>query len=224
MVIAIDGPGGAGKSTVARAVAVTLGIPHLDTGATYRAATLAVINSGVDPQDEAAVVAVVELSAIQYDSGAVILDGADVTREVRGGAVNAAVSAVSAISTVRARIVDLQREWVRDRGGSAVVEGRDIGTVVFPDAAVKVFITAAPEVRAARRARDAEAADKAIADIKADLDRRDRIDSTREASPLKPAEDAVVLDTSEMDVGEVVAAVLSLVETAGSERSRAPGP
>jgi cytidylate kinase len=214
VVVAIDGPGGAGKSTVAKGVAAVLGLSHLDTGATYRAATLAVVRTGVDPADAAAVLSIVERSAIEYDNGVIYLDGEPVPAESRGPEVNAAVSAVSAIPEVREAIVAMQRDWVERHGGSAVVEGRDIGTVVFPAAPVKVFISARPEVRAARRARDAEAADRGIAEIEADLARRDEIDSTREASPLKPADDAVVIDTSDMSVAEVVAAILNLVAAA----------
>ena len=211
MVVAIDGPGGVGKSTVAGAVAGVLGIAHLDTGATYRAATLAALRAGVDPADVEAIEAVVAVATIEYENGLVFLDGTDITHETRGGAVNGAVSQVSAIPEVRALVVRMQRAWVERHGGAAVVEGRDIATVVFPGARVKIFLTARPEVRAARRARDAEAADRAISDIRADLERRDRIDSTREASPLKRAEGAVIIDTSDMTVVAVVEAVLEAV-------------
>jgi len=211
VVIAIDGPGGAGKSTVARAVADLLGLEHLDTGATYRAATLAALRAKVDADDAAAVLRAVSESDIEYLDGIIHLDGSPVAAAVRGEEVNAAVSAVSAHPEVRKVIVAGQRDWVADRGGSAVVEGRDIGTVVFPDAAVKVFITARSEIRAARRAGDAEAADKAVGEIEADLARRDHFDSTRVASPLRPAEDAVVIDTSEMGVAEVTRLVMELV-------------
>jgi cytidylate kinase len=224
VVVAVDGPGGVGKSTVARAVAAELGISHLDTGATYRAATLAVIEAGVDVSDIEAVLGVVAPIAIDYIDGVVILDGEDVTSLVRRDAVNAIVSTVSAISEVRSRIVAMQRGWVGRQGGRAVVEGRDIGTVVFPRAPVKVFMTARPEVRAARRARDAEAADKGVAEIAVDLHRRDHIDSTRVASPLRPAEDAVVVDTSEMTVDDVVRVVLDLVERVGRTPSSGTGP
>jgi cytidylate kinase len=211
VVIAIDGPGGAGKSTVARAVAGLLGFEHLDTGATYRAATLAALEGGVDPDDAGAVLQAVSAADIEYLDGIIHLNGRPVAAAVRGEDVNAAVSAVSAHPEVRKVIVAVQRDWVADRGGSAVVEGRDIGTVVFPEAAVKVFITARSEIRAARRAGDAEAADKAVSEIEADLARRDHIDSTRDASPLRPAEDAAVIDTSEMGVAEVTRLVMDLV-------------
>ncbi len=215
MVIAIDGPGGAGKSTVAAAVANLLGLEHLDTGATYRAATLAALRAGVDRSDGDAVLSVVSRALIEYGDGIVYLDGEPVTTAVRGVAVSAAVSEVSTHAEVRRVIVKMQREWVARRGGSAVVEGRDIGTVVFPEAPVKVFITARFEERAARRARDIEVADKAVTEIEADLRRRDHIDSTRDASPLRPAEDAVVIDSSDMRAVEVTRRILELVEEAG---------
>ena len=215
MVIAIDGPGGAGKSTVAAAVANLLGLEHLDTGATYRAATLAALRAGVDRSDGDAVLSVVSRALIEYGDGIVYLDGEPVTTAVRGVAVSAAVSEVSTHAEVRRVIVKMQREWVARRGGSAVVEGRDIGTVVFPEAPVKVFITARFEERAARRARDIELADKAVTEIEADLRRRDHIDSTRDASPLRPAEDAVVIDSSDMRAVEVTRRILELVEEAG---------
>lgn len=214
MVIAIDGPGGVGKSTVARAVADALDLEHLDTGATYRAATLATLRSGARPSDEGAVLAAVREARIEYLDGVIHLDGDPVPEAVRSEEVGAAVSAVSAHPEVRDVIVQMQRDWVAERDGAAVVEGRDIGTVVFPEADAKVFLTARAEVRAARRARDAEAADKEIDEILADLHRRDHIDSTRDASPLRPADDAIVIDTSDMGVAEVVARVLGVIEDA----------
>lgn len=210
MVIAIDGPGGVGKSTVARGVAAARGLEHLDTGSTYRAATLAVLRAGVDPGDAPAVVAVVTHADIAYVDGVVCLDGERVGAEVRSEEVTAAVSAVSAVPDVRSHIVELQRGWVQDRGGSAVVEGRDIGTVVFPQAPVKVYLTARPEVRAARRARDAEADGADLDEIAAALASRDRKDSTRAASPLRPAADAVTIDASDLSATEVIALVLEL--------------
>lgn len=213
MVVAIDGPSGVGKSTVTRRVSAELGLPYLDTGATYRAATLAVLESGTDPKDAVAVLEVVRGITIDYLDGVVWLDGRPVVTEVRSSAVTAAVSVVSAYPEVRAVIVALQREWVVRHGGSAVVEGRDIGTVVFPDAPVKVFLTAPSEIRAARRAGDAEVAGTSVDVIAADLARRDHHDSTRTISPLEPAADANVLDTGDLDVQSVVDAVLSLVQT-----------
>ncbi len=214
MVIAIDGPGGVGKSTVSQRVATLLGLVHLDTGSTYRAATLVAVKGGIDPADAAAVTAAVAASTIDYRDGRILLDGRDVSAEVRSAEVTAAVSAVSAIPAVRSRIVAMQRKWVVDRGGDAVVEGRDIGTVVFPNADVKVYLTATPEVRAARRTGDAEAGSLDVDAVAADLRRRDHLDSSREVAPLRPAEDAHIVDTSELNLDQVVAAVLRLYELA----------
>lgn len=215
MVIAIDGPGGVGKSTVARAVAAALGAAYLDTGSYYRAATLAVLRAGADPSDSEAAVAAVRRIDLDFRHGRIHLDGEDVAEEVRSPQVTAAVSAVSAIAELRRIVVDQQRTWVERRHSEAVVEGRDIGTVVFPDAPVKVYLTARPEVRARRRAGDAEVAHLDVATIAEALRRRDEADSTRAASPLRPAEDAVIIDTSDLDVEQVVDAVLHLVEQAG---------
>ncbi len=222
MVIAIDGPGGVGKSTVTRRLAKLLGVDFLDTGATYRAATVAALESGVDLGDEPAVLAAVRSREIAYEDGVILLDGVSIAAETRSEAVTKAVSPVSALPTVREHIVQIQRDWVADRGNNAVVEGRDIGTVVFPDAPVKVFLTAAAEVRAARRAGDAEAANLEVAEIVADLNRRDHADSTREASPLRPADDAVEIDTGAMDVEQVVAAILDLVAAARARHQAQP--
>lgn len=211
MVIAIDGPGGVGKSTVTRRLATVLGLEFLDTGATYRAATVAALRSGVDLTDEAAVLGAVMASAIAYTDGTILLDGESVADASRSDAVTKNVSAVSAFPRVREHVVAIQRRWVADRGGDAVVEGRDIGTVVFPDAPVKIFLTADAEVRAARRAGDAEAANQAVADIVADLNRRDHADSTRKTSPLRAADDAVEVNTSEMGIEDVVLAILDVV-------------
>jgi cytidylate kinase len=215
-VIALDGPSGSGKSTVGRGVARALGLRYVDTGATYRAATLAVLRAGVDPSDpeavEKAVAAADVALATEPDQSWVRLGGDDVTGEIRGAAVTGAVSAVSAVPAVRARMVELQRN-VADDG--AVVEGRDIGTVVFPAAPVKVYLDADPEVRAARRA--AETGTMAPDEVAADLARRDRLDSSRPASPLAVADDAVRIDATSLSADEVVARVLSLATAAGFE-------
>lgn len=220
-VIALDGPSGSGKSTVARGVAKALGLPYVDTGATYRAATLAVLRAGADPADPAAVAGVVAAAAITLStdpgqSCVVTLDGDDVTTEIRGPAVTAAVSAVSAVPAVRAQLVAFQRALV---GDGAVLEGRDIGTVVAPEAPVKVYLDASPEVRAARRAAQADAGILAGGDVVSavgrDLARRDQLDSSRATSPLAAAADAVHLDASTLSAAEVISRVLELAAAAG---------
>ncbi len=216
MVIAIDGPGGVGKSTVTRRLASVLGVEFLDTGATYRAATVAALEAGAEVSDESAVLEAVTSREIEYVDGVILLDGKSIVTETRSEAVTQAVSPVSALPSVREHVVQIQRDWVAARGGEAVVEGRDIGTVVFPDAPVKVFLTASAEVRAARRSGDAEAANLKVSDIVADLNRRDHLDSTRKTSPLRPADDAVEVDTSDLDIEGVVAAILELVAAARS--------
>jgi cytidylate kinase len=197
-VIAIDGPAGSGKSTVARAVAATLGLPYLDTGAMYRSVAWAALRAGVDVHDGPALATVARTIDIAME-GRVVVDGNDVTSAIREPSVNAAVSAVAANPEVRAEMVKRQRAWIDGHGGNGVVEGRDIGTVVFPDADVKVYLTADENVRARRRHEEA------------DISRRDRLDSTRTASPLTKADDAVEVDTSATAVDDVVAQVLALV-------------
>jgi cytidylate kinase len=216
VVITIDGPGGVGKSTVARAVAASLELPHLDTGATYRAAALAALRNAGEPDDAASVLEALDGAGMTFDDGSVYLDGEDVSREIRSETATAASSAVAVHPEVRERIVDLQRAWLRDRGGAGVVEGRDIGTVVFPDAEVKVYLTASPEVRAARRAKDEEAAGKDVAAIAEELRARDHADSTRATSPLKPAADAVIIDTGHISVEQVTELVMRHVTEAQS--------
>ena len=212
MVVAIDGPSGVGKSTAARAAAAALGIPHLDTGVYYRLATLICLVAGVDPGDDAGVLAALEGVEIDFGpEGRILLDGVDVSERLRAPDVTGAVSLVSAHPLVRAALVGMQRAWVVARGGDAVVEGRDIGTVVFPDAPVKVFLTADVTVRARRRARDAEAAGADLDDLAAQIMRRDHLDSSRAASPLRPADDAVIIDTSHVSTAEVVRRILDLV-------------
>ena len=222
-IIALDGPSGSGKSTVARAVAARLGWRYLDTGATYRAAALAALRAGVDLDDAVAVAAVVSGARIEVCTDpaqpGVTLDGEAVDAEIRGAAVTAAVSAVSAVPQVRSRLVTLQREVA---AADAVIEGRDIGTVVFPGAPLKVFLDADVTVRAQRRAGDADAgvdagAGPIVEAVAADLSRRDRLDSSRTVSPLAAAPDAVHLDSSSLTADEVVARVLELARAAGFE-------
>jgi len=212
VVVAIDGPSGVGKSTVARAVAAALGIPHLDTGAYYRLATLVSLEAGVHPGDGPGILGALRGIRVDFAAGGgMLLGGVDVADRIRGPEVTAAVSQVSAHAPVRRAIVALQRAWVADHGGDAVVEGRDIGTVVFPEAPVKVYLTASVEVRADRRAGDPEAAGLTRDELIAQMTRRDHLDSSRAASPLRPAADAVVIDTSHLTVAEVVGRVLALV-------------
>lgn len=210
MVIAIDGPSGVGKSTVSRAVAERLGLAYLDTGATYRAATLAVVRAGIDVDSEEAILAELSAHSIDYTDVGVLLDGEPIARDVRSEEVTSNVSAVSLHPNLRAKLVDMQRQWVDARGGEAVVEGRDIGTVVFPDAPVKIYLTASPTVRAHRRAGDHEAAGNSIEEIAAAIAARDHADSSRTTSPLRPAKDATVIDTSELSIDVVVEAIIEV--------------
>ena len=211
MVITIDGPSGVGKSTVSRAVATALELPYLDTGSTYRAATLAVLEAGIDIADEEAILRTLADRAIDFDESGVRLDGQSVSSEIRTHDVTSNVSAVSAHPQVRAEIVAIQRRWVESHGDAGVVEGRDIGTVVFPEAPVKIYLTARPEIRASRRSGDTEAGGATLDEIASALRARDDADTTRTASPLRPADDAAIIDTSEIDREGVVALILELV-------------
>jgi len=215
LVVAIDGPSGSGKSTVARAVATELGLEVLDTGAMYRAVTLAAMEKGVPLDDGAACAGVARAAVISVEQGVTRVDGRDVSVEIRGPVVTAAVSTVAAHPGVREVLVAEQRAWIaRHRGG--VVEGRDIGTVVFPDATVKVFLDASDDERARRRQRDEVAADRTVAveDVKAALDRRDAIDTGRKVSPLRAADDAIMIDTTHLDIDAVVADVVARARAA----------
>ncbi len=216
-VVALDGPSGTGKSSVATRVAQRLGARYLDTGAMYRAATWAVLRAGVDPTDATAVISVVDSVRIEIgtdpDHPAITVDGTPVDRPIRGAEVTAAVSAVSAIPAVRHRLVAMQQEIIGC--GGIVVEGRDIGTVVAPEAEPKIFLTASADARARRRSRQDR---QAVATVSADLDRRDRFDSSRAASPLRQADDAVLVDTTDLSLDQVVDRVLSLVPDASVPR------
>ena len=217
LIVAVDGPSGTGKSTMCRALAKRLDAKYVDTGAMYRVATLAVLRAGVDPADTAkAIEATADLPlevSDDPDSTEVLFAGEDVKAEIRGAEVTKHVSAVSAIPEVRVNLVELQRKLARE-SGRAIVEGRDIGTVVLPDAPAKVFMTASAEVRAKRRYdQDVAAGREADFDaVLADVQRRDEADSSRATSPLKPADDAVLVDTSEMTPDEVLAALTEVVE------------
>jgi cytidylate kinase len=219
--VTLDGPSGTGKSSVARAVATRLGAAYLDTGAMYRAATVAVLDAGVDLSDPEAVARAVAAADIQVgttaDAEIVLVEGVDVADRIRGAEVTRTVSPVSAVPAVRRLLVERQRSLIAEADG-VVVEGRDIGTVVLPDATLKIYLTAAPEARAARRAGQLGVTDPGrIAEIAADLRRRDEYDSSRADSPLRPAADAVVVDSTGLDREAVVERVLDLARTAVGE-------
>ncbi|MSW56380.1 MAG: (d)CMP kinase [Actinobacteria bacterium] len=206
MVIAIDGPAGSGKSTVAKAVAIRLGLEYLDTGAMYRSVAFAALRGGVDPEDAEVVGNLARNIELEVDPGGqVTVDGVDATIEIRGPEVTRAVSIVAANPAVRTEMRARQRQWVAKRGGG-VMEGRDIGTVVFPDARLKVYLDASPEVRAARRSK--EVADLSYETVATDLARRDALDQNRTHDPLRTADDAVVIDTSDLSVDQIVDAIM----------------
>lgn len=208
VIVTMDGPSGTGKSTVSREVASTTELPHLDTGAYYRAATLAALRAGVELDSADEVVEVVRSADIKVEADRILLDGENVSREIRGDLVTEHVSKVSAYPQVREILVERQRRWVESHGGSAVVEGRDIGSVVFPEAPVKIYLDASPEVRASRRALQiGDDPDEVIADLK----RRDNLDSSRATSPLSIPAGAIVIDTSELTFDEVVERVVEVI-------------
>lgn len=210
-VIAIDGPAGAGKSTVARAVASELGLDYLDTGAMYRAVTFAVLRRGVSVTDTVEVARLATVIDLEMTPATVVVDGVDATAAIRGREVTDAVSAVAANQAVRTVLVDRQRAWVAERGGG-VVEGRDIASVVFPDAALKLFVTASPRVRAQRRVAETGGD---VREVEASIIERDRRDSTRDSSPLLVATDAVEIDTSDLAISDVVAEVVRMAAERG---------
>ncbi|MCV7343337.1 (d)CMP kinase [Mycolicibacterium rhodesiae] len=215
-VVAVDGPAGTGKSSVSRGLARALGAHYLDTGAMYRLVTLAMLRARIDLTDADAIAAASDVTLSVGSDPEVdraYLGTEDVSAEIRGDEVTRAVSAVSAVPEVRTRMVALQRELAA-AADSVVVEGRDIGTVVLPDADVKIFLTASAETRARRR-NDQNVATGLPDDyetVLADVIRRDHLDSTRTVSPLRPAEDAIIVDTSDMTQDQVVASLLDLVE------------
>jgi len=201
-VIAIDGPAGSGKSTVARTLADRVGLPYLDTGAMYRAVTFAALRRGVDPDDVERVARIARECDLELDEdGTVRVDGVDATIEIRGPEVTRAVSIVAANPQVREEMRRRQRAWAEEHGGG-VMEGRDIGTVVFPEAVLKVYLDARPEVRAARRSK--EVTDLSYETVAAELARRDALDQGRAHDPLREAPDAIVIDTSDLGVDEIV--------------------
>ncbi len=221
-VLAIDGPAGSGKSTVARELARRLGLAYLDTGAMYRAVTAAVLRIGLDPHGEQ-VAPLARRCELDMSAGRVLVDGADVTEQIRGPEVTAAVSAVAANAEVRAELVSRQRDWIQ-RQGPSVVEGRDIGTVVAPEARLKVHLTASAEARAARRVAEGTLGPDR-AGVAAELARRDGADSSRATAPLSVAPDALVVDTTDLGIAQVVDQLAALwCERGGTATTAALSP
>jgi CMP/dCMP kinase len=215
LIIAIDGPSGAGKGTIARAIAKTLGYRHIDSGAMYRAVGWKAMRDGVPLDSDADVTALAERSRIDVTSAGVTIDEADVTRAIRTPEIDRASAAVARLPGVRGVLVDRLRQL--GASGGIVMEGRDIGTVVFPNADVKVYLDASPDERARRRAVDPAhtGVPAAVSEVATLLTQRDEQDRTRTASPLFVAEDAVVVDTTGKDVDEVVEEVMAVVRTKG---------
>jgi cytidylate kinase len=211
LTIAIDGPSGAGKGTVARAIARELDYRHVDSGAMYRAVGWKVLREGLPLDQEDAIAALAAASPIEVTDALVTIDGVDVTRAIRTPDIDRAAAAVARLAKVRAVLVGRQRRL--GEGGAIVMEGRDIGTVVFPSADVKIYLDASPDERARRRASDPAhtGGPSAVSDVAALLTERDRLDRTRTASPLYVADDAVVVDTTGKAIDEVVREVLEIV-------------
>ena len=222
MVVAIDGPAGSGKTTTARRVAARLGFVHIDTGAMYRAATLKALEEGCDLADDAALAEIARNAVIELisDEGTprVRLDGRDVTAEIRTPLVDRNVSRVSEVAAVRDNIVEQQRRMARET--DVVMEGRDIGTVVFPNAEVKIYLIASAEERAKRRQKElaARGTDADVSQVLADLEARDKYDSNRAVAPLRPAPDAVQLDTTSLSIEEQSEFVVRQVRAKQGER------
>jgi cytidylate kinase len=206
-VIAIDGPAGAGKSTIAKALAARLGLEYLDTGAMYRAVTFAAVQRGIPLDDTDQVGALAREVSMEVGEHGVLVDGIDATTEIRSRDITAKVSTVAANSQVRTEMVERQRQWARRRGGG-VIEGRDIGSVVFPDAALKLYLTASPRVRAQRRVAESGGD---VDEIEAAIAARDAYDSGRADSPLAEADGAVVVDTTGLGIDEVLATIEGLL-------------
>ncbi|MGH9313829.1 MAG: (d)CMP kinase [Vicinamibacterales bacterium] len=210
-IIAIDGPSGAGKGTVARAVARALGYPHIDTGAMYRALAWKALEEGLDPSDESAVAALGQRARFDVGDGRVVIDGHDVAAAIRTPEIDAEAATVARHPAVRRALVARQRAY--GEGGGIVMEGRDIGTVVFPQADVKVYLDASPDERARRRAHDPAHGSRggAVAEVATALAARDHQDRTRETSPLAQAPDALYIDTTDVTIEEVVQRVMAAI-------------
>ena len=215
IVVAIDGPAGAGKSTIAKALAAKLQVRYLDTGAMYRAVTFAAMNSGIDLLNQDLVAELTRESKMLLTDESVVINGLDATVAIRSSEVTAAVSTVAANSQVRTELRERQRQWIADHNGG-VVEGRDIGSVVFPDATLKVYLTASPIVRAKRRVAQSGGN---VDEIAAAIASRDLQDSSRSDSPLTQTDDAVTIDTSERSIDEVVAQLVELTNKISSKSS-----
>ncbi|MFE1955024.1 (d)CMP kinase [Streptomyces sp. NPDC059524] len=220
VIVAIDGPSGTGKSSTSKAVAAQLGLSYLDTGAQYRAITWWMVNNGIDLSDASAVAAVAGkadiVSGTDPSGPTITVDGTDVAGPIRTTEVTSQVSAVSAVPEVRARITELQRSIAASAEKGIVVEGRDIGTTVLPDADLKIFLTASPEARAARRSGELKGSDvKATQEA---LVARDKADSSRKTSPLAKAGDAVEVDTTDLTLQQVIECVVTLVEEKRASR------
>ena len=223
LIIAIDGPSGAGKGTVAREVARRLNYRHLDTGAMYRAVAWKALQEGLSLDAEDAVAAVARRAALDVSSASVVIDGDDVTSAIRTPEIDRAAAAAARLPKVRAALVERQR--AAGKGGGIVIEGRDIGSVVFPDADVKIYLDASPEERARRRAMDpahGSSRTTAAGDVAIEMEARDRSDRTRSTSPLTKAEGAVDIDTTSLSIPETVDRVIAIISRAISGRSIPP--
>src|SRR5271157_2334131 len=219
LVITIDGPAGAGKSTVAQKLAARLGLMYVDSGATYRAAALKVLEAGVDPHDEPQVSKLIRATNLQVTAG----DGEDVTARLRTPEVTLAAAHVSRLPDVRAKLIEVQRAFARGRG--VVMEGRDIGTVVFPQAQLKIFLKANVEERARRRLKQDshESREATLEKTAYEIGRRDQLDAERKISPLMPATDAVEIDSTHLQADQVVEQILELVDKRGLGESGSAG-
>ena len=213
IVVAIDGPAGAGKSTIAKALAAKLGVRYLDTGAMYRAVTFAAMTSGIELSNQDLVAELTRKSKILLTDETVMINGLDATTAIRSSEVTAAVSTVAANSQVRTELRERQRQWIADHNGG-VVEGRDIGSVVFPDATLKVYLTASPIVRAKRRVAQSGGN---VDEIAASIASRDLQDSSRSDSPLTQTDDAITIDTSDRSIDEVVAQLVEMTDQRSSK-------